>query len=123
MGFWVTMDNGQLKKSGLKDIVVLHLRSSGGFYGAEAVILNLAKNQLRQGVSVCVGVIVSKAQGENNALVKRCNDEGIPVCQFDCKSQIDWKTIKEIKKYLVSHNIEIVHSHGYKSNSLVYWLV
>ncbi len=97
-------------------IKILHLRSSGWFYGAEAVIVSLAKEQIRQGVDVVVGVIKSEKAGQENALAKRCEEEGIPVKEFYCGGKIDRNAIKEIREYLVANRIDVLHSHGYKAD-------
>jgi len=95
---------------------ILHLRSSGGFYGAEAVILSLAKEQLRQGVDVVVGVIVSELSREENELIKRCVEDGVPVREFVCRGKIDRDTVREVRRYVIDDHVDVVHSHGYKAD-------
>lgn len=97
---------------------VLHLRSSGGFYGAEAVIINLAKEQLRQKVDVrvCVLVPADLKDIKQNALVLRCIEERIPVQAFGCRGKFDREAIKKIRDYIEENKIEILHVHDYKSS-------
>ncbi|MCK5535134.1 glycosyltransferase family 4 protein, partial [bacterium] len=43
----------------------------------------------------------------------KCN---LPVEIFDCKGRFDIKTILSIRYFLRENKIDIIHSHGYKSN-------
>ncbi len=101
-----------------KNLRVLHLRSSGGFYGAEAVIVNLAKEQLRQNVDVCVGVLVRSdvEDVEHSPLALRCKEEGIPVRLFPCRGKFDKQTIQNIRERLQKDKVGILHTHDYKAS-------
>ncbi len=94
---------------------VLHLISSGGFFGAERVVVTLAREQIKQGLGAYVGVF----KNYNNPHLEvaqnahKCN---LPVEIFDCKGRFDIKTILSIRYFLRENKIDIIHSHGYKSN-------
>ena len=43
-----------------RDMKVLHIISSGGLFGAENVVLSLAREHTKQGMKACVGVICNE---------------------------------------------------------------
>ncbi len=94
---------------------ILHLISSSGFYGAENVVLQLAEHQMRLDCKVIV-VIFFNTHDPQIKFAKECIKRNIDVKIIKCKGKIDVSTILALKKILKKNNIEIVHSHGYKSN-------
>lgn len=93
---------------------VLHLRSSGGFYGAENVIVQIASQLLD--VDITVGVIARDAH--DSELFKRCQSQKINAKIFHCKGLIDSSSITQIRQYLQDNQIDILHTHDYKSTVL-----
>jgi glycosyltransferase involved in cell wall biosynthesis len=99
---------------------VLQLISSGGFYGAENVVLELATALKKSiGGSAIVGVF-ENSLSPHIEVAEECKKRGIPCTVFRCKGRIDPKTILNLRKFIKSNNISIVHSHGYKSNLYIY---
>lgn len=94
---------------------ILHLISSSGFFGAERVMIVLSKALLEQEHEVVVGCICNK-YNPHIETVEEAKKAGIPTKVFDSRYQFDPKTIRVIKRYIIENNIDIVHSHGYKSN-------
>lgn len=94
---------------------VLHLISSSGFLGAENVVLELAKESVKAGYWVTIGII----ENRNNLhmeLLDRSMEEGIKVHIFPCGGRFDWRTISSIRSFIDEEKPNILHSHGYKSN-------
>jgi len=96
--------------SGIK---VLHLISSGGLFGAERVVLNLASKS--DGITSFVGAI-NNLDNPHIEIIKEARNLGLNTAVFDSKGKFDWGTIREIKKFIVEHKIDIVHTHNYKSD-------
>ena len=99
---------------------VLHLISSGGMYGAEAVILNLSRelNADERDLS-CLGVFAHAGQPvpvlHEEALRSQVRSDLLP-----CKGQIDPSMLKEIRSAVDRVGAEIVHAHGYKADIYAY---
>jgi glycosyltransferase involved in cell wall biosynthesis len=93
---------------------ILHLISSKGFFGAENVVVNLAKEQ-KKNLDVCVGVFRDRREPHTEVAIE-AERNGIKTEIFDCAGKIDIMTIKNIRKTIKEKEIDIVHSHGYKSN-------
>ncbi len=94
---------------------VLHLISSLGFFGAENVLVELARELRQSAFSPIVGVfenITNLHLEVKDAAISR----NLPVVTFPCKAKVDVKTIFMLRKYLKKQRIDIIHSHGYKSN-------
>ncbi len=93
-------------------IRVLHLINSGGLYGAEQVILNLARSQH---VASVVGAL-HNAHRPNLELIEEARKRGLETAVFDSRGRVDLTTIFQIKKFLQTNAIDILHTHNYKSD-------
>jgi glycosyltransferase involved in cell wall biosynthesis len=101
-------------------VKILHIISSGGMYGAEAVILNLS-HALNEGPhSSALGVFANSAS-PNLQLHEVAAKEGIESHLVPCKGQIDRTVSASIRKLASRTNAEIVHAHGYKADIYTYF--
>lgn len=94
---------------------ILHLRSSGGFFGAEGVILNLAKQLTFQGFPNYI-LNIKNSRNPHEELVSEAHKFGIPAYSVVCNGRFDLKTFKEIRKFIIDHKINVLHCHDYKAN-------
>ena len=93
---------------------VLHLIHSGGFYGAEAVILNLSLGLRESGILPIIGCFWDKGTKEPD-LGKIAEEKGIKVRYIHFNKKIGLiGPLKQIHRIIREENISIVHSHGYK---------
>ena len=92
---------------------VLHLVSSGGFFGAERVILNLAA-QMKD--SAIVGVIYNR-HNPHLEIIEEAKDRYKTVV-FESAGRVDGKTISAIRTFMKKEFIAILHTHNYKSDIL-----
>jgi glycosyltransferase involved in cell wall biosynthesis len=91
---------------------VLHLVSSGGLYGAEQVILNLAGSEK---TFAYVGALYN-AHSPHVEVIDEAEKNGLQTVIFDSRGRIDFGTVFQIKRFLKQNRIDILHSHGYKSD-------
>jgi len=94
---------------------VLHLISPIGFFGAENVMVQLAKELCSLKYKVYVGIL-GNTQGSHREAAQEAEKHGLNVEIFRCNGKLDIKTIFRIRQYIKHNGISIVHSHGYKSN-------
>ena len=97
---------------------VAHIIDSGGFYGAEVMLLNLCREQINQGLSVeviSIGVPGEPAKELENKL----REENIPVTAWRMRPLPDPRESLKLIRYCKSKAIDIIHSHGYKGNILL----
>ncbi len=98
-----------------RELKVLQLISSGGYYGAENMLLNLCASQETAGCRNSL-LLFYNVHAPNVELYERARRRGISVRMVHCKGRADWRTVREIKEYIVQDQIDLVHTHGYKAD-------
>ncbi|MFC1658436.1 glycosyltransferase family 4 protein [Candidatus Omnitrophota bacterium] len=99
---------------------VCHFISSGGFFGAENMIITLANEQLSAGADVCLGVF-RNSQNPHLEISKAAASLNIPVKILECSGKFDLKAIFKIRDFIKKEDIEILHTHGYKANFYIFF--
>ena len=94
---------------------VLQLLSSAGFYGAENMLLNLCAAQKRAGVETTL-LVFYNAHQPNLELHEEAKRRGLNPAMVRCEGRVDLKAIREIRRHIREHAIDIVHTHGYKAD-------
>ena len=94
---------------------ILQLRSSIGFFGAENVIAELTSELVPTEYQPIIGVFRNK-KNPHLELVDFARKKNIESAIFDCQREFDLKTILSIRNFIRKNNIDIVQTHGYKSN-------
>lgn len=98
---------------------ILHLISSGGMYGAEAVILNLSRTLNQQGHASLLGIF-SNSTNPNLQLHDRAQQEGIESHLISCRGQLDPTVPATIRALAATTNADLIHAHGYKADVYAY---
>src|SRR3984885_5882555 len=93
---------------------VLHIISSGGMYGAEAVILNLSRS-LNEGPHYSLLGVFSNSSNPNLQLHEVALKEGIEPHLIPCKGQVDRTAISSIRELAVQTGADIVPAPGSKA--------
>lgn len=99
----------------MNKINILHLRSSGGFFGAEGVILNLAKELDDLGLNNYV-VCLNNPKDPHIELVNEAKKIGIYAESVVSRGKLDLRTIFQIRALLKKYKIDVLHCHDYKTN-------
>lgn len=99
---------------------ILQLISSEGFYGAENVVAALTRDLQQRGHSVILGVF-ENTHVSPNSVAAQFESRGLQVTRILCRRRFDPAGIKKIREIVRTQNIELVHSHGYKSD-IYAWL-
>lgn len=98
---------------------VLHLISSGGMYGAEAVILNLSRTLAESGHASAVASF-SNAANPNLQLHEAAVMDGIESHTISCRGQMDRSVFPAIQGLVKQTGVDVVHAHGYKADIYCY---
>jgi glycosyltransferase involved in cell wall biosynthesis len=98
---------------------ILHIISSGGMYGAEAVILNLSRTLNEQGHSSLLGIF-SNSSRPNLELHEHALAEGLESHLIVCNGQVDRTVPASIRALAASTNADLIHAHGYKADVYAY---
>lgn len=101
---------------------ILHTISSGGMYGAEAVILNLSRTLAEANHTSVIGVFVNSSN-PNLQLHGTAAKQGLESHLIPCNGQVDRTTIATIRKLAIESGSDVVHAHGYKADIYAYLAV
>ncbi len=103
----------------MKKLNVLQFICSTGFYGAERWVLALAKHLDPKLVSCDLAVTL---EIENDlAIAKQFQFENSKVFQIAMKHKFDFKVVDKLVEIIKEREIDIIHTHGYKSDILGLW--
>lgn len=94
---------------------VAHVIHSGGFYGAEKVVYDLAREQASGGeISPCLIALLDQGLASNE-LADRASAGGIPVIRINVVPGISAGGLADYARALRTAGITLAHSHGYKA--------
>lgn len=99
-------------------INVLQLICPTGFYGAERWILALARN-LPQGAVRCDLAITLEENSRNLELVREYRQQRLGIAyELPMRHRFDTSVIGQLVLLIRERNIQVIHTHGYKSDIL-----
>lgn len=94
---------------------ILHLISSAGYYGAEAVVINLCSALEKLGCAPEVGAFLHP-HAPNDEIVIRAHRQHLRARTFTCRGRVDPRTVSAIREHILTQQIDLVHTHDYKSD-------
>ena len=97
---------------------ILHLIDSGGLYGAEIMLVSLAAQQREMGLEVVIGSI-RRPDLPEKPLERAARLRGLIVEPFTMKPGLNLAGAWRILRYARANGIDVLHSHGYKTNILL----
>src|SRR5215831_3228376 len=100
---------------GDRRVRVLQLISSGGYYGAESMLLNLCLAQHQAGCENTLAIFDNRHQ-PNTELYEQARRAGLRAHQVRCRGRADWLAVRQIRALIRSECIVLIHTHGYKAN-------
>jgi glycosyltransferase involved in cell wall biosynthesis len=98
---------------------VLHVISSGGMYGAEAVILNLAR-AMEDGPHTVVLGVFDNSPNANLQMHEAALKQGVESHLIACSGQVDRAAIARIRALVSEARADVVHAHGFKADIYAY---
>jgi len=100
----------------VRAIRVLQLISSTGFYGAERWVLAAVRNFDPERVSSMLAVPEDK--GQSLELYGHFRSLGLPAFRCPMRGRFDPGIIVQLRRIIKKERIDIIHTHGYKSDIL-----
>lgn len=97
---------------------VIHIIDSGGFYGAEIMLLNLCVEQIKQGLDVEV-LSIGSINSTPKAIEIKLHEVSVPCTPWRMRPLPDPRESMKILSYCKMADADIIHSHGYKGNILL----
>lgn len=95
---------------------ILQLISSGGFFGAENVVVHLSSELQKIDSFYPIAGVLGNLQNPHTEVADMCHQEGIETAIFPCRSKFDFRTISRLRSFIKKRDIDVIHSHGYKAN-------
>jgi glycosyltransferase involved in cell wall biosynthesis len=96
-------------------VKVLQLISSGGYYGAENMLLNLCASQQKAGCQNSL-MIFYNVHAPNVEFYERARRRGLSVRMVHCQGRADWRAVRQIEECIQEDGIQLLHTHGYKAD-------
>jgi glycosyltransferase involved in cell wall biosynthesis len=96
-------------------VKVLQLISSGGYYGAENMLLNLCASQQKAGCENSL-MLFYNVHAPNVEFYERARRRGLSVRMLHCQGRADWRAVRQIEDCIQEDGIELLHTHGYKAD-------
>ena len=93
----------------------LQLISSAGHYGAENMLLNLAKSLERLGCTCVLGVF-ENLHRPNTEIAEHAQQLGLQTVAIRCQGRADREAVRAIRSHIETQGIDLVHTHGYKAD-------
>ena len=97
---------------------ILHLIDSGGVYGAERILLYLAREQKRRGHEPCIGSI-ARPQGPETSLEQVARSWRLDVCPIRIPPSLTPSVVRSLLGVVRELKADVLHSHGYKADILL----
>ena len=98
---------------------VLQVISSGGLYGAEAVLLTLSTT-LNQTSHKSTLAIFNNLPNPNLQVHEKALQLGLESHLIPCSGQFDHAAVSKLRNLIKETEADVVHAHGYKADSYVY---
>ena len=96
-------------------VKVLQLISSGGYYGAENMLLNLCASQQKSGCENSL-MLFYNVHAPNVEFYERARRRGLSVRMVHCQGRADWRAVRQIEECIQEDGIQLLHTHGYKAD-------
>jgi glycosyltransferase involved in cell wall biosynthesis len=96
-------------------LIVAHAIHSGGFYGAEKVLCDLAREQLAASPYAPRLLALLDPDQEGNEVCARAAALGLPVDRVRARPGLSFEGLRAYARTLLASGARLVHSHGYKA--------
>jgi glycosyltransferase involved in cell wall biosynthesis len=105
---------GDGSAGGSPGLRILHLRSGLGLFGAEGVLLTLAR-QTAARHQVEVGVLRDPRHDGHLALAQAAREAGLEVVEMESGGRFDPRVVLRLRRLLRERGVDVLHTHDYKT--------
>ena len=102
-----------------RNVKILHLRSSGGYFGAEAVLKNYTAALASTNIQSELALFVHNKNNGHQALASQVD---VPVHTIQSPSGFRRQTLEKLSELIDARNISVLHCHDYKADIYGYFL-
>lgn len=101
----------------MRKLRVLQFITPAGFYGAERWVLALANNLDHENV-VCDLAVTKESETQDLSVAHYYPKEAGEVHYLPMKGRFDWRVVRQLADVIRRREIDVIHTHGYKSDIL-----
>lgn len=101
----------------MENVNILQLICSTGFYGAERWILALAKNIEDTNIR-CDLAVTEESVSQNMEIVRQFPNNNSQAFKLQMNGRFDLSVISQLSDLIKQREIDVIHTHGYKSDIL-----
>lgn len=94
---------------------ILHLISSNGLFGAEKVMIDISSNLNFNGIKVWI-IAIRNTYNPHTEVVDAAKNKNILAESIESERPFDLKSVRRLYEFIKQNNIDILHTHNYKSN-------
>ena len=95
---------------------ILQFICPAGFYGAERWVLALGNNSNQDLVSHHLAVTIDPGADKIELIAQYAKLEGLKCFKIKTNGRFDWSAVSRLASLLQEEQIDIIHTHGYKSD-------
>ena len=95
----------------------MHIIDSGGYYGAEIMLIHLMSEQHKMGIYSLLASVGLPGESEKQ-IEAEARQRYLPVKAFRMHPGPNFIGASKVLCYAIKNNFDILHSHGYKGNIL-----
>jgi glycosyltransferase involved in cell wall biosynthesis len=99
----------------MKPLKVLQFITPAGFYGAERWVLALANNLNYEQVT-CHLAVSQEGSGQDLSLLDYYPPGAGSIHKVPMRGRFDWRAIGRLARLIRAEQIDLIHTHGYKSD-------
>lgn len=96
-------------------MTVLQLISSGGYYGAESMLVALSSALSAKGCRV-IAAVFHDTRWPHLEVAEQAGRHAVPVELIACNGRWDSRAVRDIQALLHRSHADILHTHGYKAD-------
>jgi glycosyltransferase involved in cell wall biosynthesis len=96
-------------------VTVLQLISSEGYYGAESMLVALARALCGLGWAPIVGVLADR-RFPHTEVADEARRLGLQAEVVPCQGRWDRQAVRRVRGLMSQHGVDVIHAHGYKAD-------
>lgn len=101
----------------MRQLRVLQFITPSGFYGAERWVIALANNANRNSM-LCDLAVTREGGGQDLSVATHYPESAGDVHYLEMKGRFDWRAVRQLLQIIRNRQIDVIHTHGYKSDIL-----
>jgi len=96
-------------------LTILHFVSSKGIFGAERVLCSIVRRLSSKKIDFHL-VSLKDTRFTSGGLVEKATQMGLKAHEIACGGRLDLRVISRLISFVKERQIDVIHTHGYKSN-------